>query len=1061
LRLAEEWHKQNPQQLQSLALVGALYRAGQFNQALRPLDPIDLSFTTLPWQVLIHHRLGKAAETKQYLLMASNLLKDPVNYPKGTVGPAANLAPVEWITFQVLWREATELATGSPTSWPQLWTGRAVARAALGAWKRAEESWTEVLKLEPKVPGHWLARGRTYLEQQRWDKADADLKQAVELEPQNVQLLLDRGRLYAEHKRWDQARADLNRVLELREGNLLFVQEAARILARGEQWELAAAIYTQILQTWPKELPATAGEVAPSEPLRKRVAELRKNDKVLHLEIARALAREGKTSEAFTFLDMLLTWHPGEPLYLWERGALFASKGEWDKAAADSNQAFQREPDDPELWLQVGYLRLQTGDLARYRDVCRDMLAYFGKTEDPALAARIATLALLSSHGLGDPGPLVKLANRADPTKTSWWQRASALAHLRTGEYAKALPHLKNPWPDATAPSFWLVKAQVLFYQGETEEARKCLDKGSQLLDKADPKKGNLNKEWQERVIGLALHREAQSLLNAPERLAAAKCLREEKWAEAIGHLDRLLATDAGHWTDRLARGRTHARLKQWDKVVADFFRTIDLLPEDALARGATDDASQRSRVYEELVRWDEAFAAAVKQRPKDKRLWIARAHLYALRGQWDEAAATYRQVLAELNVHDGFACACISLLAGEKAGYQQVFQQLLKRHEPDDLFAGYVLARTFGLAPGAPADPADAIRWGQQAVASGASAWRLHALGLAHFRAGNLDPAAEALEKSNKMSWGKPSVLNTLALALVFHHKGDATTARQRWNEATKQLVLAGFESGKEARNFPEGFHPADWLEALVLRAEAEALLNAPHRREAEECVKKKQWAQAIEHLDALIQADPNFGPDRAARGEAHALLGHWKEAAADYARAVAWKPQDPFYGYKLAAAHLSGGDIEAYRKVCADLIERFGTTDKPAVANRVAHTCLAVPNAVDPQKLLPLAKLALNVTNINKRLLAAVLCRAGKYEEAIPLFQQNLTSYDRAWDRLFLAMAYHHRGLKTEASEQFKTACRLAEETEKNDTWLSWFERAEVVHLRQEVETLLKKDR
>src|SRR5262249_8618994 len=53
--------------------------------------------------------------------------------------------------------------------------------------------------------------------------------------------------------------------------------------------------------------------------------------------------------------------------------------------------------------------------------------------------------------------------------------------------------------------------------------------------------------------------------------------------------------------------------------------------------------------------------------------------------------------------------------------------------------------------------------------------------------------------------------------------------------------------------------------------------------RRRVGECEDSKQWFGAIWHLDRLIAHDPAW-QDRLRRGDAHAELGHWKPALADY---------------------------------------------------------------------------------------------------------------------------------------------------------------------------------
>ena len=55
-----------------------------------------------------------------------------------------------------------------------------------------------------------------------------------------------------------------------------------------------------------------------------------------------------------------------------------------------------------------------------------------------------------------------------------------------------------------------------------------------------------------------------------------------------------------------------------------------------------------------------------------------------------------------------------------------------------------------------------------------------------------------------------------------------------------------------------------------------------------------------------------------RGALGMVRAELGHWKEATADFAKAVELQEADVRVWYRHALAHLQVGDQLAYRKTC-----------------------------------------------------------------------------------------------------------------------------------------------
>src|SRR5262249_24110044 len=129
-----------------------------------------------------------------------------------------------------------------------------------------------------------------------------------------------------------------------------------------------------------------------------------------------------------------------------------------------------------------------------------------------------------------------------------------------------------------------------------------------------------------------------------------------------------------------------------------------------------------------------------------------------------------------------------------------------------------FILARTGSVLDGPPVDPARLVVWGRQAVEvpPPIQPWCIHALGVAHYRAGQYDLAIQRLEESLRAIWTNGNAQNRLRLALAHHRLGHADEARRWLREAITDI-------DKAARSLP----PTDWLEANVLRREAEALID------------------------------------------------------------------------------------------------------------------------------------------------------------------------------------------------------------------------------------------
>jgi eukaryotic-like serine/threonine-protein kinase len=238
-----------------------------------------------------------------------------------------------------------------------------------------------------------------------------------------------------------------------------------------------------------------------------------------------------------------------------------------------------------------------------------------------------------------------------------------------------------------------------------------------------------------------------------------------------------------------------------------------------------------------------------------------------------------------------------------------------------------------------------------------------------------------------------------------------------------------------------------------------------------AAERAAKEQWQAAFWYLDHLIDAHPKDATSYVQRARASAKRKRWQEAAADYSKAVElsrgelqlwqekaafdsehgqWKdaakafaealaidPGDHWRWYQSAALHLYIGDIDGYRRHCREILRRFGQTNDPIIAERIAKICLLRPDAVEDQKSVQkLAEQA--ITNTEKHdyypffMLARGIAeyRTGHPELAIDWLHKSLKSplisrpAFNSLAQLFLAMAHHQLGQEKQARQALERA-------------------------------------
>jgi tetratricopeptide (TPR) repeat protein len=264
----------------------------------------------------------------------------------------------------------------------------------------------------------------------------------------------------------------------------------------------------------------------------------------------------------------------------------------------------------------------------------------------------------------------------------------------------------------------------------------------------------------------------------------------------------------------RLAQEEADRAMAWLTKAVAAGFADAALLSQDADL-----DFLRDREDFHKLLADVEAKAP-----PVDK------ARYYILKSQWDQAAAEYAKadLVAPRLSDDTFAYACLFLIRGDSEGYNRFCRGMIQRAgQTKDPWEANVLARSCALARKSPVDPARAVQWANQAIAREQPAWYFHSLGLAQYRAGQFDQALQSFTKANLKEWNYAE-LNWFGLALVHHRLGHPDEARQCLAKGVQWLQ----REGPPGPGRPAKIHRSDWLEAQLLRREAEEMLKTKQSR-------------------------------------------------------------------------------------------------------------------------------------------------------------------------------------------------------------------------------------
>jgi serine/threonine protein kinase/Flp pilus assembly protein TadD len=508
------------------------------------------------------------------------------------------------------------------------------------------------------------------------------------------------------------------------------------------------------------------------------------------------------------------------------------------------------------------------------------------------------------------------------------------------------------------------------------------------------------------------------------DKLGEALEARGQVW-EAMTEYRRAIARDPRATTPHHNLGRLLRAQGQIDEAMKELRRAIALDPQ------ADEAHFQLGRCLETRGQWDQAMAEYRRAIALDPQSGPAHYHLGAAlqaRGRADEAIAQFRTTVqvdprGALG-HDALAAAL--LRRGRFAAACAAARRALDQFPADEPLRPS-MRRTL-----------------EQAERLLALEARLPAL--LEERARPAD-AGERLGQARLFrEHGRPYAAARLYAAAFAARPAlaDDLGSRNRYDAACAAARAAADPGGDGARlGEPERAglrrQALDWLRAdLPLRAkqrqghksagetlkawqtdDALAGVRGPAPLEKLPAGERKQWRQFWADVDAALADDP------LEQGRALAARREWALAAECYARALGRDPTDEgHFWFEYAALLLLSGDRPGYAKACARMVERCGKAPDLR-AYHVARACTLAPNSVaDGARPGQLAQKELTGQTREFWSLTeqgALLYRAGRFEQAVPLFERSLRAGPQpgraVLNWLWLAQAQQRLGKTEEA--------------------------------------------
>ncbi|HEV3082638.1 MAG TPA: protein kinase [Gemmataceae bacterium] len=499
-------------------------------------------------------------------------------------------------------------------------------------------------------------------------------------------------------------------------------------------------------------------------------------------------------------------------------------------------------------------------------------------------------------------------------------------------------------------------------------------------------------------------------------------------------------------------------RLQQLARKADDQAERVRL--EEAERKRELDTLLDRAASYAAYRGWNQSLGylnQAVETRPDSSLAFTRRGQFYARFYLWDLAAPDSRAAFAlqpSGDPHLWRLHAALALYQGDQSAYRQTCGRMLEQFGASpDAEDQARLGQVCGLGPGGLVDRARLLHLAEQGLGLRPNdRFRQLVLGTLYYRAGQLDRAIPLLQNSVEDNFDSFNLQGWPVLAMACRQAGRAEEAR-RWLEKMNQRVeqlTSNFpvEPLEDDLDLPPNF---EWLADCLLRREAQAWFDGPTTADrvlhwlvqSRGLAKLGRWDEAQAAFSRVIELRPTQGRFRLDRAHFFARRNQWQLAAADFDDAYRLGARDRVFDwYCYALCRLRMEDDEGYRRICREVVRRFGGRPPPKNAlevvelNQVASICFLRANAdANLQLATRLARTALAADPDDAMLLlgsSAAYLRGGEPAKAIPELHKALGKRWKmnldwggpviAW--LQLSMAHHQLGQVEEGRSWFNKA-------------------------------------
>jgi tetratricopeptide (TPR) repeat protein len=530
---------------------------------------------------------------------------------------------------------------------------------------------------------------------------------------------------------------------------------------------------------------------------------LRPKTSAVHNGIGAVLHDMGRMDEAIGHLQEALRLDPENVTALTNLAHSLNAKGQMDKAIGHLQQAVRIEPKSAFRHSNLG---LALRDKGRLDEATEHFQQALGIEPRSALYHHNLGMAVWGNGRLDDGIVHLQQAVNIEP-KSALYHGNLGIALRDKGRLDDAIGHFQQAL--SIDPTFALIHDNLglaMRYKGRLDEAITHFQQAVRL---------NPRLVIAQTDLGTSLYDVARDAVRAADSQGSddarlGEPARADKRRQALDWLRALLELTTKLQIDRTAEGQS---LTTWQT-------------DPALA-SVREPAALVKLPDAERQQWQRFWADVGAQVSADP---MEQGRVHAARRQWDRAAADYARALTRGPTDHGhfwFEYAALLLLSGDRPGYARACAHMIETHGKEGGPRAYHVARARTLSPDAVAEVSPPGRLAEKELRESAQEfWSLTEQGALAYRAGRFQQSVPFLEESLRAdSRSGNAVLNWLWLSLANQRLGKAEEARLWLDKAQAWLDQYGDRMPPDAEE-AFGLHLHNWLEAHVLRREAEALI-------------------------------------------------------------------------------------------------------------------------------------------------------------------------------------------------------------------------------------------